>query len=130
MHSTSDRVPKNSGGPVEIQASVSGSGYDSVGGFVTFNPKTQNQRAGLALANGNVYIAWASHGDQNPYHGWVMAYSATTLLQAGVFCVTPDGSQAGVWRLGEPVSIDASGNVYVVTGNGSFDGGRNLVRAS
>src|SRR5262249_31480697 len=45
------------GGPVVIQASVSGNGYDSAGGVVTFNPFSQNQRAGLALANGNVYIA-------------------------------------------------------------------------
>src|SRR5262249_10665916 len=74
------------GGPVEIRASVPGIGYDNVGGLVTFNPRTQNQRAGLALANGNVYIAWASYGDTDPYHGWVMGYSAATLQQVGVFC--------------------------------------------
>jgi hypothetical protein len=61
------------GGPKVITASVPGSGYDSVGGMVSFNPKWQNQRAGLALANGTVYIAWGSHEDTDPYHGWVMA---------------------------------------------------------
>jgi hypothetical protein len=94
--------------------------------LVTFNPRTQNQRAGLALANGNVYIAWASYGDGDPYHGWIMAYNATTLQQTGVFCVTPDGKQAGIWQSGQPLSIDASGNLYVGTGNGTFDGTRNF----
>ena len=114
------------GGPVIITASVPGTGYDHVAGLVTFNPRTQNQRAGLALANGNVYIAWASYGDGDPYHGWIMAYNATTLQQTGVFCVTPDGKQAGIWQSGQPLSIDASGNLYVATGNGTFDGTRNF----
>ena len=86
----------------------------------------QNQRAGLALANGNVYIAWASYGDTDPYHGWIMAYNATTLQQSGVFCVTPDGQQAGIWQSGQPLSIDGSGNLYVGTGNGTFNGTRNF----
>ena len=111
---------------MEIQASVPGSGYDNVGGTVSFNPKTQNQRAGLALANGNVYIAWASYGDRDPYHGWVMAYSAGTLQQVGVLCLTPDGSKAGIWQSGQPLSSDANGDLYVATGNGSFDAVRNF----
>ncbi|MBZ5626105.1 MAG: hypothetical protein LAQ69_46580, partial [Acidobacteriia bacterium] len=114
------------GGPVVIQASVTGTGYDNVGGRVSFNPLTENQRAGLALANGNVYIAWASYGDGDPYHGWVMAYSATTLQQTGVYCITPDGQRAGIWQSGQPLSVDATGNLYVATGNGTFDGTRNF----
>src|SRR6202521_5322038 len=69
------------GGPKLIAASVAGSGYDSVRGMISFNAKQQNQRAALALANGSVYIAWASHEDRDPYHGWVMAYDAATLAQ-------------------------------------------------
>ena len=114
------------GGPVIIQASVPGSGYDSVAGTVTFNPLMENQRAGLALANGNVYIAWASYGDSNPYHGWVIAYNASTLQQVGALCVTPNGARGGIWQSGQPLSIDASGNLYVATGNGDFDGSRNF----
>jgi len=72
------------GGPVMITATVAGTGYDNAGGVVTFNARTANQRAGLALANGNVYIAWSSYGDGGFYHGWVMAYSASTLQQVGV----------------------------------------------
>jgi len=114
------------GGPVMITATVAGTGYDNAGGVVTFNARTANQRAGLALANGNVYIAWSSYGDGGFYHGWVMAYSASTLQQVGVFCITPDGSAAGVWQSGQPPSIDASGNLYLATGNGTFDGVRNF----
>jgi hypothetical protein len=114
------------GGPVVIQASVSGSGYDNAGGVVSFNPLMSNQRPGLALANGNVYIAWASHGDTDPYHGWVIAYNATTLQQTGAFCVTPDGERAGIWQSGQAPSVDAAGNVYVSIGNGTWDGVRNF----
>ena len=114
------------GGPVMITAAVAGTGYDNAGGVVTFNARTANQRPGLALANGNVYIAWSSYGDGGFYHGWVMAYSASTLQQVGVFCITPDGSRAGIWQSGQPPSIDASGNLYLATGNGTFDGVRNF----
>jgi hypothetical protein len=114
------------GGPVIIQASVPGSGYDSVAGVVTFNPLTQNQRVGLTLANGNVYVAWASHADTDPYHGWIMAYAASTLQQVGVYCVSPDGGRAGIWQSGQPLSVDGSGNLYVAIGNGDFDGTRNF----
>jgi hypothetical protein len=49
------------GGPVVIQGSVSGTGKASVGGTLTFDPKIHNQRSSLALANGQISIAWASH---------------------------------------------------------------------
>ena len=111
-------------GPVTIQASVPGNGDGS--GTVTFDPKIQNQRAGLALANGNVYIAWGAHDDIGPYHGWLMSYDAATLQQLGVFCTTPDGQQTGIWQSGQPPSIDTAGNVFVMTGNGTFDGTRNF----
>jgi hypothetical protein len=114
------------GGPVVVAASVPGLGYDSVNGSVTFNPRTQNQRSGLALANGIVYVAWGAHDDVDPYHGWVMSYNAATLQQVGVFCTTPDGHKTGIWQSGQPPSIDAAGNVFLMTGNGDFDGARNF----
>ena len=114
------------GGPKVIQASVSGTASDGIGGMVSFNPRTQNQRPGLALAQGKVYIAWGSHDDVDPYHGWVMAYDAATLAQLGVYCATPDGDKTGIWQSGQPPSIDGAGNVLVMTGNGDFDGTRNF----
>src|SRR6516162_9555239 len=115
------------GGPVMIQASVAGNGYDSVNGVVSFNPMTANQRAALALSDGELVIAWgALDGDFDPYHGWVMAYNATTLQQVGVYNSTPNGSRGGFWQSGTGIPIDASGNAYVTSGNGDWDGAMNF----
>ncbi len=109
-------------GPVVIQPTVNGTGDGSSGGRITFNALTQNQRAALALAGGSVWIAWASHGDNPPYHGWVMGFDASNLTQStGVFIDTPNGSDGGIWMSGGGISVDPSGNLYAASGNGSFD---------
>ncbi|HEY2512150.1 MAG TPA: discoidin domain-containing protein [Polyangiaceae bacterium] len=112
--------------PQVIQASVKGTGEGSVNGVVTFDPVTQNQRSSLALANGVVYLAWASFCDTGPFHGWVMAYDASSLAQVGVFNTSPNASGAGIWQAGAAPAFDASGNLYYATGNGfgsnAFDG--------
>ena len=77
------------GGPVVISATVAGNGTGSSGGQLAFDPFRENQRPALTLANGEVYIAWASHGDQNPWHGWVIAYNAATLHQDYIYCTRP-----------------------------------------
>jgi hypothetical protein len=87
---------------------------------VVFVPKLHNPRPGLALANGNVYMAFASHNDIWPYYGWVMAYSTSTLAQTGVYCDTPLGEQGGIWNAGGAPPVDADGNLYYSTGNGAF----------
>ena len=119
-----------SGSPVTITGTVSGTAPDSMpgpnGSIVTFNPKMQSQRAALALSHGVVLIAWASHEDVVPYHGWVMGYDAATLAQVGTFCVTPDAYAGGIWQGGRAPTIDAAGNAYFVTGNGRWDGTRNF----
>lgn len=118
---------EKSGSPVVVQASVPGTGAGStlVAGVptVSFVPLLQNQRSGLQLAGGYLYIAFASHGDQGGYHGWVLAYATATLGQNSVpvaFNTTPNGSQGGIWQSGAAPSVDASGNVFVAIGNGSF----------
>ena len=87
-----------------------------------FDPLMQNQRPGLMLANGMVYVGYASHCDKEPYHGFLMAYEAKTLAQVGVFNTSPTGSEASIWQSGQPPAIDPEGNIFVVTGNGSWDG--------
>jgi hypothetical protein len=109
-------------GPIEIAASVSGTGDGSVGGVLAFNPQNQHQRSALTLVNGIVYIVWASHEDRDPYHGWLIAYDATTLAQIAVFNANPDGSRAGIWMAGGAPAVDTLGNLYFSTGNGTFDG--------
>ena len=101
---------------VQIQASVT-SGNNTV----TFNPVNENQRAGLLLVNGVIYIAWASHCDNKPYSGWLMGYSETNLQQVSVFNATPNGSAGGIWQGGGGLAADVNGDVFAVTGNGTFD---------
>ncbi len=105
--------------PAVITATYSGTGAGSSGGVITFDPQKQNQRPGLALVNGIVYVGWSSHCDWGPYHGWLIGYDATNLQQSVVYNDTPDGSDGGIWMSGQPPAADASGNLYLTTGNGT-----------
>jgi F5/8 type C domain/PQQ-like domain len=114
------------GGPIAIHASVSGTA-----GARTLDSLRANQRAGLLLSGGRVYVGFASYCDSGSYYGWLLGFSASNLAQAPVvYTPVQDGTQAGIWMSGEGPAADASGNVYVATGNGSFNGntagGRNL----
>jgi hypothetical protein len=111
------------GGPTLIQAGVPGSGYDASNGQVVFSPKMQNQRAALALTNGHVLISWSSHCDADPWHGWLMSYGAASLSLEAVFNSSPNSSRSGIWMSGAAPAVDASGNIYLATGNGGFDPG-------
>jgi len=110
-----------------IQARTPGTGSGSVDGYLSFDPRLQNQRSALALSNGMVFVAWAAHCDTIPYHGYVMGFNAGSARPNGVIVTTPDGYDGGIWASGSGPAVDAVGNVYVPTGNGLFDanlGGR------
>ncbi len=111
------------GSPTVIQASITGTGYDNSGGKITFNSKTEDQRAALLLVNGVVYISWSSFGDTDPYHGWLIGYSYTNsaLHQVAVYNDSANGSEGGIWMSGSGPSADSSGNIYMLTANGTFD---------
>ena len=109
------------GGPIEIIGQVNGGGAGSSGGVVTFVPLFHIQRPALLLLNGILYIAFGSVGDIGAFHGWIMGYDAATLLQTTIFCVTPDGSDGGIWQSGQGLVADTTNNIYAVTGNGTFD---------
>ena len=68
-----------------------------------------------------MYLTFASFCDVAPYHGWVMAYDAATLKQRGVFNVSPDAAEGGIWLGDTGPAADQAGNIYVPTGNGKFD---------
>jgi hypothetical protein len=105
--------------PVVIAATYPGTNsLDSANGLITFDPFKHNQRAGLALVNGIVYIAWSSHCDWEPYHGWLIGYDATTLQQAVVFMTTPNGREGAIWMSGQAPAADTNGNLYISVGNG------------
>jgi|SRR5579872_275225 hypothetical protein len=110
-------------GPVAIAATVKGNGSGSSGHSLSFDPFRSNQRPGLLLLNGSIFITWASHGLEGefPYHGWVIAYDETTLKQVGAMCVTANGDQGGIWQSGDAPAADTLGNIFLMTGNGTFD---------
>lgn len=116
------------GGPVEITATARGVGEGSRDSIIAFDPIQYKERCGLALHNGVLYTTWASHCDNDPYHGWVMAYDAYSLTQITAWCSSPDGRQAAFWNSGAAPAIDEDGSLYLISGNGTFDadlGGRN-----
>ena len=109
------------GGPVAITATVPGRGDGGDGITITFDPFQQLNRPGLALVTGVVYVAFGSHCDAAPYHGWILAYDAGSLTPVGIFATTPDGGGGAIWQSGGSVAADPSNNLYVMTGNGTFD---------
>jgi hypothetical protein len=117
---------EKSGSPVLIHGNVSGTGYDNVNNVITFNSSQELQRSSLLEANNTIYVSFTSYADTNPYHGWIIGYNPDTLAQTSVFCTTPNGGEAGVWMGGGAPAADASGNIYVVTANGSWDGAANF----
>ena len=90
-------------------------------GHVLWNPLQEQNRPGLLLVNGQVYISYAQPGDILPYHGWLFAYDAQSLAQTSVFCLTPNGNAGGIWAAGNGPAADANGNIFLNTGNGTFD---------
>ena len=89
-----------------------------------FDSLLENQRAALLLDNGTVYIAFGSHGGQGDYHGWLFGYDSSSLQETGIFNVTPNAIQGGIWQSGGGPSADSNHDVFVVTGDGPFDANR------
>jgi len=114
------------GGPQTLVASVLGTGTGSSGGTLTWDPRWQNNRAGLLLLNGILYISTGSHCDNGPWHGWILAYNAATLLQTGAWSSSPNSLGSGIWGGGSGLAADVLsgepyGRIFVATGNGTFD---------
>jgi outer membrane protein assembly factor BamB len=109
------------GGPVDIAATYPGTGDNSSGGNVIFDPGQYKERAGLLLVGNNLYLAWASHCDIRPYTGWIMGYNATTLARTTVLNLTPNGNEGAIWNSGAGTAADGSGNILLLLANGVFD---------
>ncbi len=108
-------------GPVDIQATYPGTGDNSNGSSVVFDPGQYAERSALLLLNGVIYTGWTSHCDIRPYTGWIMGYSESTLAQTSVLNVTPNGNEGSIWMAGAGLAADSSGNIYFLDANGDFD---------
>ena len=116
---------KPGGWPILLSAFVQGNGNGSSSGRLNWDPKWQNNRAGLLLLNGIVYIGFGSHMDNGPWHGWILAYNTSTLQQTGAWCTTPNAAGAGIWMGGTGLAADVPtgkpfGRIFTATGNGTF----------
>jgi hypothetical protein len=125
---------------VNIHGDVPGTGAGATGSGansrIVFSPKLQLNRPALLLNDNALYIAFGGHCDTGNYHGWVFSYDVSNPAapaRSGVLCTTPNGKGprfngeiveglGGIWMSGEGPAADAAGNIYVATGNGSFDG--------
>src|SRR5579864_5556674 len=125
-------------GVISAQTTITGTasgtgdpmGSDKVtGGVVTFYPSFELPRASLAIANSNVYVSFGSYADNHPWHGWVLSYDEATLTRQAVWCATPNGYGGSVWMGGGAPAVDGSGNIYVTTGNGDYNGITNFANS-
>jgi hypothetical protein len=96
-------------------------GHNTPTSVVHFNSMMQLQRPGLLLQGNNLFVAFGSRGDKDPYHGWLFTYDKTSFQQTGIFCTTPNGARGGIWQAGQGLIQDSKQNVYACTGNGDND---------
>lgn len=111
---------ERAGSPVVIRGAVSGNGIGSVGGSVAFQPQWQLNRSGLLLYNNTIYAAFAAHGDNGPYHGWVFSFDAASLRLNAVFNTSSNGKGNGIWESGAGLAADTVNGVprmFFSTGN-------------
>jgi regulation of enolase protein 1 (concanavalin A-like superfamily) len=106
-------------GPTEIVATYP----TKTGSVTTFDPGAYKDRAGLLLLNGEIYTTWGSHCDNDPYTGWIIAYSGTTLARTRVLNIAPNSNNLGpaIWQSGGAPAADTSGYIYLLAGNGIFE---------
>src|SRR5205814_7392402 len=71
---------------------------------------------------GILYIAFVWYSDTPNFRGWLLAYDSTSLQQLQAYNTSPNGWAGGVWGSGSAPAADSSGNIYIATGNGTFDG--------
>ena len=109
------------GGPQEVQATFPGTGDNSNGTNVIFDPAQYKERPGLLLLNNVIYTSWSSHCDHAPYTAWIIAYNETTLNQVNVLDLTPNGHEGALWMSGAGLAADSAGNIYPLMANGTFD---------
>ena len=83
------------------------------------DPAAILQRTGLNLSDGNVVFGYGGNdGDCSTYSGWVVSVPEGGGTP-GYYQAVPIGHDGAVWMGGAAPEVDAAGNIWVATGNGS-----------
>ncbi len=99
------------------------------------DPKVENQRGALALANETVYVPYGGRfGDCGDYHGRVQSVAVDSSgLGAQHSYTLPTQREGGFWSPPGP-TIASDGSLYLASGNssssGTYDYGNTLVHLS
>ena len=118
-----DTGATNAGWPVDVNATATYNG-------ISFTSLVQNERGGLALVNGRVYVSYSGHaGDCGAYRGWVVGVDIANPSNVMAWATTAIGG--GIWGHGG-VASDGT-NMFVITGNtfntgGNWMGGEAIIR--
>jgi outer membrane protein assembly factor BamB len=83
----------------------------------------RKQRTALLLSRKAVVVCFAAGAESAPTnHGWVLALSVSPFQVQAAWNDTPRYHGGGIWLAGGGPAADDAGNIYLATGNGSFDG--------
>ncbi|HEX8109850.1 MAG TPA: PKD domain-containing protein [Kofleriaceae bacterium] len=124
----------------QITAQVLGDGPAAVNGLISFDALRANQRAGLLLLGGQIYVAWGGHcddavdainhpGSKQIFFGWIMSFDPTTLARTGAFNTAPRADPnpneqipygGSIWQSGGGLASDGN-RIYLNTGNALFN---------
>jgi len=99
---------------------VTGSGDGVSSGKIVFDPIKHQNRVALTLSQGVLTVGFASHCDQNNYHGWVLRFDTTSspIRPLTPYMTNPNTGHGGLWQGGGGFPVDAAGNLYMVSGDG------------
>src|SRR6266545_163073 len=118
-----DTGATNPGWPVDLNATASFNG-------TTFTSNVQNERGGLAIVNGILYVPFSGlAGDCGTYHGWVIGIRTNNPSSVMAWATAAIGG--GIWGH-SGVASDGT-NMFVITGNtfntqGNWMGGEAIIR--
>ncbi len=124
--------------PIYVYGTGDGSVIDPYNGtgkrVDQFNALREHHRGAISLVGSSLYVQWASHGDNGPYHGWVVKWDISNITTTGfqltgVLNTSPNNGLAGIWGGGGRLTFEPDGSAfYFETGNGS--GGNPILNAN
>jgi hypothetical protein len=90
---------------------------------LAFRSMERKQRSALALVNGTLIVCFGTIQETaQGARGWVIAVDVAQWAIAAAWCSTARGSGGGIWMSGAGPAIGRDGSIWIVTGNGDFDG--------